>query len=150
MTKVANSGCETNFPRKISKHYGKRTSIYDDNEERRVRCPDWSFTTGFIKRLKEGAKKNGVSKSKYFESVVQNFFILENPNLIIASKRDYNQVYKKTRTPVMTLHPQIIEDIKEYSSKSTPSASKYIELLFARYNSKYGHEIELKKLIQFI
>jgi hypothetical protein len=134
----------------ISKHYGTRTSIYDENEDRRVRCPDWSFSTGFLKRLKEGAERNKVSKSKYFESVVQNFFILENPNLIIASKRDYNQVYKKKRTPVMTLHPQIIEDIKDYASLSSPSTSKYIELLFAQYNSKYGHEIELKKLIKFI
>ncbi|QDF28984.1 hypothetical protein [Halarcobacter anaerophilus] len=135
---------------KISKHYGKRTCIYDENEDRRVRCPDWSFTTGFIKRLEEGAKENKVSKSKYFESVVQNFFILENPNLIIASKRDYNQVYKKKRSPNMTLHPQIIDDINEYSSKSSPSASKYIELLFSRYNSKYGYEIELKNLLKFI
>ncbi len=135
---------------KQSKHYGTRTSIYDENEDRRVTCPDWSFSQGFVDRLSKGAEKNGVSKSKYFEQVVQNFFILENPNLIIASKRDYNQVYKKVRSPKLTLHPQIINDIKEYADKSSPSTSKYIELLFSKYNTKYGYEIKLKNLIQFI
>lgn len=135
---------------KISKHQGKRTSIYEENEERRVRCPDWSFSQGFIERLNIGAEINGVSKSKYFEAVVQNFFILENPKIIIASKRDYNQIYQKKRTPVMSLHPQIIGELKEYSKQSTPSTSKYIELLFAKYNNKYGHEIQLKKLIKYI
>jgi hypothetical protein len=136
--------------KKISKHYGTRTSIYDENEDRRVRCPEWAFSQSFIDKLQEGADINRVSKSKYFESVVQNFFILENPNLIIASKRDYNVVYKKVRSPKLTLHPQIIEELKEYADKSTPSTSKYIELLFSSYHFKYKHEIQLKNLIKYI
>lgn len=135
---------------KISKHYGKRTVLYDDNEDRRVRCPSWTFSIEFIKNLINGAKINEVSKSKYFECVVQNFFILENPNLIIASKRDYSPDCKKQRTPAMTIHPQIVEDIIDYSLISTPSTSKYIELLFAKYNTKYGYEIEFKNLIKFM
>jgi hypothetical protein len=133
--------------KKISKHYGKRTSLYEENEDRRIKCPEWNFSETFLQKLETAASKNKVSKSKYFEAVVQNFFILENPNLIIASKREYNCIYKKKKCPRLTLHPQIIDDIKHYAKRSTPSTSRYIELLFSNYHSKYGTQIELKKLI---
>lgn len=132
-----------------SKRYGTRTSLYEENEDRRVKCPEWSFSQGFLNRLQEGADINKVSKSRYFESVVQNFFILENPNIIVFSKRDYNSNDKK-KSPKLTIHPQILEDIKEYASKSSPSESKYLELLFTKYYTKYKHEIELKNLIKFL
>ena len=134
--------------KKISKHQGKRTCIYDDNPDRRVRCPNWKFTEDFIKNLEKGAEENKISKSQYFEKVVENFFILEEPtSFIVASKRDYNNTNPKVKAPRMTLHPQIIEDIKIYASKISPSQAKYIELLFSKYHFKYGHEIKLKNLI---
>lgn len=136
--------------KKISKHYGTRTCCYDDNPDRRVRCPEWTFTQGFLNSIQEGAEKNEVSKSYYFEKVVENFFILENPKLIRASKRDNNSLDKKKKAPRMTLHPQIIEDLTKFSEKSTPSTSKYIELLFTKYHHKYGYEIQLKNLIHYI
>ncbi|WP_418179763.1 hypothetical protein ACNSOO_04675 [Aliarcobacter lanthieri] len=136
--------------KKISKHEGIRTYVHDENSERRVQCPDWYFSESFVERLKKGASQNKVSLSRFFETVVQNFFILENPKLIIAIKRDYNLVYKKVRTPAMTIHPQILEDIKNYSDLSRVSSSKYIELIVDKYFSKYKYEIQLKNLLHFI
>ncbi len=135
---------------KKSKHYGQRTCMYDENPNRRIQCPEWSFSKEFVERLQVGATQNEVTRSKYFETVVQNFFILENPNLIIASKRSYNQVYKKIKSPKMQLHPDIIEQIKDYANQSTPSMSQYIELMFANYNFKYGYEIKLKNLLKYL
>ena len=136
--------------KRISKHEGKRTYLHDENIDRRMRCPDWSFSKSFIERLKKGAKLNDVSLSNYFEKVIQNFFILENPKLIVTSKRDYNQIYKKEPTPAMTIHPQILKDLKEYSDLSSVSSSKYIELLFDKYYLKYKYEIKLTNLLQYI
>lgn len=136
--------------KRISKHEGKRTYLHDENIDRRMRCPKWCFSSSFLTRLKEGAELNDVSLSRYFEKVVQNFFILENPKLIVTSKRDYNQIYKKEPIPAMTIHPQILKDLKEYSDLSSVSSSKYIELLFDKYYLKYKYEIKLTNLLQYI
>lgn len=129
-----------------SKPYKKRTKLYEENKDRRVRCPDWSFSSSFLTKLQKGADFNNVSKSRYFETVVQNFFLLEDPKIVIRSKRDYGTNDKK-KTPRLTLHPQVIEDIKEYSKQSAPSTSKYIEYLFTKYHTKYGYQIKLRNLI---
>ncbi len=133
-----------------SKHYGKRTCMYDDNPHRRVVCPDWTFTQGFKKRIEDNAKKNEVSKSKYFETVIQNFFILENPNMMITGKHSYNPCEKSTERIRMTLHPEVIKLIKEYSQILNTSSSKYLTNLFLMYETKYGSEIQLKNLIMYI
>ena len=75
---------------KISKREGTRTYIHDENPERREKSPNWKFSSDFIKTLKNAAKKNKLSNSCFFEKVVQNFFILENPNLIVVSKNQEN------------------------------------------------------------
>jgi hypothetical protein len=133
---------------KQSKRYGKRTVLYDDNPERRERSPDWTFTETFLEKLKANAKKNNVTISCYFESVVINFFILEDPRIIIHSKRGYGSD-KKKKAPRMTLHPRIIKEIKRHS-KHSPSTSKYIEHIFSLYHSKYGSEIDFANLINLM
>ncbi|MGK0255853.1 MAG: hypothetical protein ACI81I_000460 [Arcobacteraceae bacterium] len=134
----------------ISKHFGKRTCLYDENVERRISCPEWTFSQGFLERLKEGADANDMSQGKYFERIVQNFFILENSNIIIIGKRNYNKIYKKSKSPRMLLHPIIIEDIKKYAELTASSSTRYIEMLFSLYHSKYKHEIQLKNLIRLM
>ena len=130
-----------------SKHWGKRTCLYDENPDRRVICPEWNFTQGFKERLSNNAKENGVSQSKYFETVVQNFFLLEDPNIMIIGKQNSNICDKNTRRLRMTLHPIILNSIKEYSKKTNTSSSRYLSMLFSIYEAKYGNEMELKNLI---
>ncbi|TLS99934.1 hypothetical protein [Aliarcobacter cibarius] len=135
--------------RKISKAEGKRTYIHDENPERRVKCPNWKFSKEFIKALKIGAKKNEISASCFFEKIVHNFFILENPNLIAILKN--KEQYSKREVRIsMTLHPILVEDLKNFSEKSNLSTSVYIELMFAKYYSKYQHETKLKNLLKYI
>lgn len=134
--------------RKISKAEGTRTYIHDENPERRERSPNWKFSSEFIKTLKNAAKKNRLSNSCFFEKVVQNFFILENPNLIVISKNQEN--IKKESRIAMTLHPVLIEDLKNYSEKSNLSTSAYIEIIFKKYHEKYRYETKLKNLLKYI
>ena len=134
--------------RKISKAEGTRTYIHDENPERREKTPNWKFSSDFIKKLKIAAKKNNLSNSCFFEKVVQNFFILENPNLIVVSKNQENT--KKESRIAMTLHPVLIEDLKNYSEKSNLSTSAYIEIIFKKYYEKYSYETKLKNLLKYI
>ena len=134
--------------RKISKSEGTRTYIHDENPERREKSPNWKFSSDFIKTLKNAAKKNRLSNSCFFEKVVQNFFILENPNLIVVSKNQENT--KKESRIAMTLHPVLIEDLKNYSEKSNLSTSAYIEIIFKKYYEKYSYETKLKNLLKYI
>lgn len=135
--------------RKISKREGKRTYIHDNNPDRRVRCPHWRFTNEFIKDLRQGALENNISASCFFEQVVHNFFILENPNLIAISKSSNTKPKKSSRIS-MTLHPILVEEIQTFSKKSNLSASVYIELMFLKYYTKYKYEAKLKNLIKYI
>ncbi len=134
--------------RKISKSEGTRTYIHDENPDRREKTPNWKFSSDFIKKLKIAAKKNNLSNSCFFEKVVQNFFILENPNLIVISKKQ--QSIKKESRISMSLHPILIEDLKTYSEKSNISTSAYIELVFRKYYAKYQYETKLKNLLKYI
>ena len=134
--------------RKISKAEGARTYIHDENPDRREKTPNWKFSSDFIKKLKIAAKKNNLSNSCFFEKVVQNFFILENPNLIVISKKQ--QSIKKESRISMSLHPILIEDLKTYSEKSNISTSAYIELIFTKYYAKYQYETKLKNLLKYI
>ena len=134
--------------RKISKSEGTRTYIHDENPDRREKSPNWKFSSEFIKTLKIAAKRNKLSNSCFFEKVVQNFFILENPNLIVISKKQ--QSIKKESRISMSLHPILIEDLKTYSEKSNISTSVYIELVFTKYYAKYQYEIKLKNLLKYI
>ena len=134
--------------RKISKSEGTRTYIHDENPDRREKTPNWKFSSDFIKKLKIAAKKNNLSNSCFFEKVVQNFFILENPNLIVISKKQ--QSIKKESRISMSLHPILIEDLKTYSEKSNISTSAYIELIFTKYYAKYQYETKLKNLLKYI
>lgn len=134
--------------RKMSKREGTRTYIHDENPERREKSPNWKFSSDFIKTLKNAAKKNKLSNSCFFEKVVQNFFILENPNLIVVSKNQENT--KKESRIAMTLHPVLIEDLKNYSEKSNLSTSAYIEIIFKKYYEKYSYETKLKNLLKYI
>ena len=134
--------------RKISKSEGTRTYIHDENPDRREKTPNWKFSSDFIKKLKIAAKKNNLSNSCFFEKVVQNFFILENPNLIVISKKQQS-INKESRIS-MSLHPILIEDLKTYSEKSNISTSAYIELIFAKYYAKYQYETKLKNLLKYI
>lgn len=135
--------------RKISKAEGTRTYIHDNNPDRRVKTPNWKFSEEFVRALRDGAKRNNISASCFFEKVIQNFFILENPNLIAISKNT-NKNTKKIVRISMTMHPILVDDLKKFSEKSNLSTSAYIELIFSKYYSKYSCETELKNLLKFI
>ena len=64
--------------RKKSKYYGKngKKPAYDNNPNRRVQIPDWRFYSGIIEYIEYGAKENQVTRSRFFETVVKNYFLL--------------------------------------------------------------------------
>lgn len=134
---------------KISSRQGKRTYIHDENKDRRIRCPEWYFSRVFIENIKELAKRKDMSVSCLFETLVENFFILENPRLILSSMRK-KQNDEKIKTVVMTLHPQVIKNIKEYAKLSKVNSSRYIEVLFKQYFKKYGEELRLNVILSKI
>lgn len=130
-----------------SKHFGKKVSGYEDNPERRVHCPEWSFYPRFHNKLISGAKENSATRSHFFERVVMNFFLLENPVFEVSQKNNYSCVEKVKGLRKLTLHPSVIELINQYSKQSNTRPSRYLTLLFDKYYSKYDNEIDLKKLL---
>jgi len=132
----------------ISKHQGKRTYIHDININRRKRCPSWNFSNYFITNLKEGAKYNKMSTARFFESVVNNFFILEKQKILNFVNKSYKYSQKKQRTPSMALHPKVLTLLNNYSLISNISPSCYIENLFNIYFYKYSYEIKLNNLLK--
>lgn len=132
---------------KKAKRYGKPCSSYDKNPDRRMKCPEWTFYPSFIKELDTNAKIHDISRSQYFERVVQNFFLIESPFIQIAIKHNYSLVEKTIRLRRLYIHPTVLELIAENSKKSNVSQSKYLTMLFALYKSKFENEIDIVKIL---
>lgn len=133
---------------KKSKRYGyKKRNEYEDNPERRVYCPQWSFYPNFIKELANNAKLNDVSRSCFFETIVQNFFLLENPVIQIYKKNSYCTTEKTESLEKLTIHPSVLKMIAENAKKSKVSQSRYLTFLFEIYKFKYKNEMELYKIL---
>lgn len=132
---------------KKSKFFGKYGNLHDENPDKRVYCPEWTFYQSFHDKLYAGAKLHGVTRSHYFERVVMNFFVLENPVFIVSKKNSYSHMQKVKRLRKLSIHPCVIELINQYSKQSNTKPSKYLTLLFDVYHSRYLQEIDLKKIL---
>jgi hypothetical protein len=128
-----------------SRHCGTRKPLYEENPDRRIHCPEWSLDERHYETLSHIAKLHNMSRSRVFETVIQNFIIVEKPTIDIQ-KAPTPHAQKKTLKK-LTLHPTIIELIKMFSLSSGASSSLYINEVFDIYFSKYKHEVELKKII---
>lgn len=129
-----------------SKPYGK-VYIHDENPDRRVTSPEWMFYPSFLEQLDENAKKLNMSRSCFFERVISNFFILDDPKIFIQRKRNYSISEKKVVTPRIKLHPTIIEMIQESAKAIKVSQSQYIWNLFLLYKHRYNNELDLKNIL---
>lgn len=131
---------------KKSRRYGYKKG-YEDNPERRVHCPQWSFYPNFIKELANNAEQKNVTRSCFFETIVQNFFLLENPVIQIYKKNSYCTTEKTESLEKLTIHPSILKMISENARKSKVSQSRYLTFLFEIYKFKYKNEMELYKIL---
>ena len=135
---------------KKSRHHGTRVQMYEDNPERRIHCPEWTLLESIHKRIEEGAKANDISRSRFFERVMQNFFLVEKPVFMVSSKKTVSYIEKVKPLKKLTLHPAVVELIKEFSQKSNTSSSRYVTLAIEKYIGKYGYEVDLKKILQLV
>lgn len=131
---------------KKSKRFGYKKG-YENNAERRVHCPEWSFYPSFLKDLAKNAQLNNVTRSCFFETVVQNFFLLENPVIQIYKKNNYCITEKTISLKKLTIHPSVLKMIEENAKKSKVSQSRYLTFLFEIYQFKYKNELELSKIL---
>jgi hypothetical protein len=121
--------------------------MYEDNPDRRVHCPEWSLHICHYEKLSDIAHKHDMSRSRVFETIMQNFFLIEKPT--IAIEETPAPAPKKTLRK-LTLHPSVIEAIQTFSAKSRINSSRYINEALAVYFNKYNGEVDLKKLIKFM
>ncbi len=133
---------------KKSKRYATiKKGSYEDNPDRRVYCPEWNFYPSFMDNLTINAKKHDMSRSCFFETVVQNFFLLENPIIPIYKKNNYSAIEKTKTVKKLMLHPTILELIKLNAQKSRASQAKYLTILFEIYRMKYKNEVDLAHIL---
>ena len=135
--------------RKKSKYYGKSGNkpACDDNPNRRVQIPDWRFYASIIEYIEDGAKIHGITRGRFFETVVKNYFLL-NPTFIVANyKIDNSCIENKSKRLKFYMHPTYIEMIKKYAAQSNCTATRYLTLLFQNYKVKYWVEIDLNKVL---
>jgi hypothetical protein len=132
---------------KKSKRYGTIAKDYEDNPDRRIYCPEWGFYPNFIKELEKNAQKNNVSRSCFFETIVQNFFLLENPIIQIYKKNSYCSTEKIITLKKLTIHPSVLEMIAKNAKKSEVSQSRYLAFLFDIYKVIYKNEMILHKIL---
>ena len=133
---------------KKSKPCGTRAPMYEENPDRRIHCPEWSLHMQHYSKIEEIARKNDMSRSKVFETIMQNFFLLEKPRLEIEGYIP-TQVKRKT-VRKLTLHPAVIELIQAFSIASEVSSSRYINSALEIYFDKHKSEMDLRKLIGLI
>lgn len=133
---------------KKSRPCGKRVPMYEENPDRRIHCPEWSLHKENYDRLLEVATEHNMSRSRVFETIMQNFFLIEKPTIEI-DKGTPNAAEKKTLKK-LTLHPSIIETIQTFSKRSCTNSSRYINEALNLYFSKYDNEIDLRNLIRFM
>jgi hypothetical protein len=120
---------------------------YEDNLDRRVHCPQWTFYSNFIKELAINAEQNNVTRSHFFETIVQNFFLLENPVIQIYQKHNSCAIENTKSLRKLTIHPSILKMIANNAKKSKVSQSRYLTFLFEIYKLKYKNELELSKIL---
>ena len=128
-----------------SKPCKNRVPMYEENPERRVHCPEWSIHLPHFEAIEHIAKKNDMSRSRVFETLMHNFFLIEKAK-ITEDKIVEVEVEKKV-VRKLTLHPTLIELIKQFSNASEISSSKYINSALAIYFEKHKGEMDLRKLI---
>lgn len=128
-----------------SKPCGKRAPMYEENPDRRIHCPEWSLHVDHYNALAKIAKKNDMSRSRVFETIMQNFFLIEQPRLEMAD--DAPAAVEKKTVRKLTLHPSVIELIQAFSMASGASSSRYINSALDIYFAKHNGEMDLRKLI---
>lgn len=131
-----------------SKPCATRVPMYEENPERRIHCPEWSLYATNYEMLSEVALKNDMSRSRVFETIMQNFFLIEKPTVEVQDITPL-AVEKKTLKK-LTLHPTVIEAIQTFSQRSRINSSRYINEVLNIYFTKYKEELDLKNLIRFM
>lgn len=121
--------------------------MYEDNPDRRIHCPEWSLHLNHYERLSEVARKNDMSRSRVFETIMQNFFLIEKPTIEIE---DTPAPAPKKTLRKLTLHPSVIELIRVFATASNTNASRYINEAMEIYFVKHRGEMDLRKLIGLI
>ena len=79
--------------RKKSKRYGKiikkgdiLSKAYNENPNRRIYIPEWRFHLDIINFIEDGANKNNVTRSRFFETVIKNHFLLNGNDIKMDTK----------------------------------------------------------------
>lgn len=89
-----------------------------------------------------------MSKSRVFETIMQNFFLIEKPRLPLEGGSPIGIERKTIRK--LTLHPSVIETIKFFSILSGVSSSRYINSALDVYFTNHSGEMDLRKLIRLM
>ena len=109
-----------------SKPCKTRVPMYEENPDRRVHCPEWSLHLHHYNKIQEIANKKDMSRSRVFETIMQNFFLIETPKLNLEGYSP-KEIKRKT-VRKLTLHPSVIELIQSFSLESGISSSRYIKI----------------------
>lgn len=119
--------------------------MYEENCDRRIHCPEWSLYIGHYEKLSQVALEHDMSRSRVFETIMQNFFLIEKPTMVLEESAPVG-VEKKTLRK-LTLHPSIIELIRTFAMASNVNASRYINEAMGMYFTKHSGEMDLRRLI---
>lgn len=130
---------------KKSKPCATRVPMYEENPDRRIHCPEWSLHKAHYERLTEVAHSNNISKSRAFETIMQNFFLIEKPRLELEGSVPMEAEKRTVRK--LTLHPSVIELIRTFATASNVNASRYINEAMEIYFVKHRGEMDLRRLI---
>jgi|GEM_PF-3519153 hypothetical protein len=140
--------------KKKSRYYGKVikkgdniSKAYNENPNRRIQIPDWRFYSNIIDFINQGAISNEVTRSRFFETVIKNHFLLHKTFFIANSSIDTSLIENKSKRIKLFIHPVFIEMIKKYALQSNCTATRYLTLLFQNYKLKYGAKIDISQLI---
>jgi hypothetical protein len=140
--------------RKKSRYYGKivkkgdnLSKAYNENPNRRVQIPDWRFYSNIINFIEDGANQNEITRSRFFETVIKNHFILNKTFFIANSSIDTSIMENKNKRVKLFMHPIFIDMIKKYAKQSNCTATRYLTLLFQNYKVKYGVKIDISQLL---
>lgn len=130
---------------KKSRPCATRVPMYEENPDRRIHCPEWSLHKTHYERLAEVARAHNISKSRAFETIMQNFFLIEKPRLELEGSVPPEAEKQTVRK--LTLHPSVIELIRTFAMASNVNASRYINEAMEIYFMKHRGEMDLRKLI---